>query len=149
MIPMERGHLALLMEVGYVYLGMQKYKEAKEVFEGVSCLKQESEIPLVALAGVFFCQGKLKEAVRIYNKALKLNPESLYAKAYLAESLFFDGDSDAAKKLLKEVDQAEAKGPVGDFARSLLGAIEKGFTPEKLSQVKELQEYYEKKKKNR
>jgi len=146
MISMASEHLALLMETGYIYLGMQRYKEAKEVFEGVASLKQESEIPLVALAGVFFCQGKLKEAIRIYNKALKLSPDSIYGKAYLAEALFFDGNKKEACSFLKEVDHAEPKGPVGDFARALLDAIEKGFTPEKLSQAKELKSLYEKKK---
>lgn len=146
MIPMAREHLALLMEAGYIYMGMRRYKEAKEIFEGVSVLKQESEIPLVALAGVSFCQGKLQEAIRIYQKALKLNGESLYAKAYLAEAFFFDGKKEEARGLLKEVDREEPKGPVGDFARALLEAIEKGFTPDELSQTKELEAYYEKKK---
>lgn len=149
MVSLSQQHLALLMEAGYIYLGMQRYQEAGEVFEGVHAFKPESEIPLVSLAGVSFCQGKLKEAKKIYEKALKLNPESLYGKAYLAETLFFDGEKEEAVRLLQEVDRAEAQGPVGDFARSLLSAIEKGFTPEKLSQAKELKEYYDKwKKKN-
>ena len=147
MVSLSQQHLALLMEAGYIYLGMQRYQEASEVFEGVHALKQESEIPLVALAGVSFCQGKLKEAKKIYEQALKLNPDSLYGKAYLAESLFFDGQKDQAIELLKEVDRAEPQGPVGDFARSLLDAIENGFTPEKLSQSKELKSYYDKQKK--
>lgn len=147
MVPLSQQHLALLMEAGYIYLGMQRFKEAQEVFEGVSAFKPESEIPLVALAGISFCQGKLKEAEKVYEKALKLNPDSLYGKAYLAETLFFDGQRGAAEQLLREVDRAEPQGPVGDFARSLLGAIENGFTPEKLSQAKELTTYYEKQKK--
>lgn len=146
MVPIHQEHLALLMEAGYIYLGMQRHDEAKQVFEGVSVLKRESEIPLVALAGVSFCQGKLKEAVKIYQKALKLNPESLYAKAYLAEALFFSGDNATALTLLREVDQKEPRGPVGDFARALKEAIEKGFTPETLSQAKELKGHYGKKK---
>ena len=147
MVPMEQQNLALMMEAGYVFLGMQRFKEAKEIFEGVSVLKPESEIPLVALAGVSFCQGKLDEAIKVYEKALKLNPESIYAKAYLGEALFFAGEKSTAIKNLKQVDDNDPKGPVGDFARALLDAIHKGFTPEKLSQVKEIQEYYEKKKK--
>ncbi|MDO8494179.1 MAG: tetratricopeptide repeat protein [Deltaproteobacteria bacterium] len=146
MIQMQREHLSLLMEIGYIYLGMQRYNEAKDVFDGISVLEEKSEIPLVALAGVSFCRGKLKEATKLYQKALKLNPESLYAKVYLAETLFFDGEKKEATKLLKEVDAAEPKGPTGDFARALLDAITKGFTPDALSQAKELKEHYAKKK---
>jgi len=148
MISMEQSQLALLMEAGYIYLGMQRFKEAKEVFEGVAALKPDSEIPLVALAGVSFCQGKLHEAIKVYKRALKLSPESIYAKAYLGEALFFSGEKSEAVKLLKEVDLKDSKGPVGDFARALLGAIQNGFTPEALSQEKEVREYYEKKKRH-
>lgn len=148
MIELEKQYLALLMEAGYVYMGMQRYKEARKVFEGVVALKKESEIPLVALAGISFCEGKLKEAIRIYQKALQLTPDSLYGKAYLAEALFFDGQKVEALSLLKEVDQKDPKGAVGDFARALLTAIQKGFTPETLSQSKEIEAYYAKKQKN-
>ncbi|OGQ05563.1 MAG: hypothetical protein A2W61_01745 [Deltaproteobacteria bacterium RIFCSPLOWO2_01_44_7] len=146
MVSMSNDHLALLMEAGYIYLGMQRYKEAKEVFEGVASLKPESEIPLVALAGVSFCQGKLEEAIRVYKKALKLSPDSIYAKAYLGETFFFAGQKEEAAKLLKEAEQNDRGGPVGDFCNALLDAIKKGFSPETLSQVKEVKEYYEKKK---
>ena len=145
MIGLDNRHLSLMLEAGYVYLGMQRFKEAKEVFEGVLVFKPESDIPLVALGGVSFCQGKLDDAIRSYKKALTLNGESLYAKAYLGEALFFKGDKKESIKLLKEVDDAEPKGPVGDFSRALLDAIHKGFTPETLSQAKEIKEYYAKK----
>lgn len=135
-----------MMEAGYIFLGMQRFKEAKEVFEGVAVLKPESEIPFVALGGVSFCQGKLKEAAAFYKKALQKAPESIYGKAYLGETLYFAGEKSKALALLKEVDEKEPNGPVGDFARALLDAIHKGFTPEALSQKKEIQEFYEKKK---
>jgi len=147
MISMKKEHLALMMEAGYIYLGMQRFKEAKEVFEGLIALKSDSEVPLVALAGVSFCQGKLVEAIRVYRKALKLNPESIYARAYLGEALFFAKEKTEALKLLKEIDKEDPKGAVGDFSRALLEAIQKGFDPETLSQVKEVKEYYAKKKK--
>lgn len=145
MVPLENEHLALMMEAGYIFLGMQRFDEAKEVFEGVAVFTPENEIPVVALGGLSFCQGKLKEAVKHYEKALKMVPESLFAKAYLGEALFFSGDKTKAEQLLKEVDRTEPKGPVGDFARALLEAIRQGYTPEKLSQKREIQEHYGKK----
>ena len=45
----------------------------------------DSEIPVVALGSVAFCEGKFKEAIRHYRKALKHNPESHFARAYLGE----------------------------------------------------------------
>ncbi len=145
MIAIHKEYLSLMLEAGYIYLGMQRFKEAKEVFEGVASLKPDSEIPWVALGGVSFCQGKLEEAIQTYKKALKLNPDSIYAKAYLGEALFFKGNKSEALKLLKEVDDSEPKSPVGNFSRALLDAIHKGFTPDALSQKKEVKEYYAKK----
>lgn len=146
MIPLASEHLALMMEAGYIFLGMRRFKEAREVFEGVAVLKPESEIPFVALGGVSFCQGKLKEAIDFYRKALQKTPESIYGKAYLGEALFFAGEKGKAVALLKEVDTLEANGPVGDFARALLDAIHKGFTPETLSQKKDVEKFYAKRK---
>lgn len=145
MVSLDKDQLSVMMEAGYILMGMQRFKEAKEVFEGLSVLEPASEIPIVALGGVSFCEGKLKEAIKLYQKALTLTPDSLYAKAYLGESLFFSGKKREAVQLLKEADEEDPKGAVGDFARALLDAIHQGFTPEKLSQKKEIEAYYAKK----
>lgn len=146
MIHLDKEHLAVMMEAGYVFMGMSRFQEAKEVFEGVACIRPESEVPIVALGGVAFCQGKLKEAIGWYEKALKMVPDSLYGKAYLGETLFFSGDKSGAVQFLKEVDAKDSKGAIGDFARALLDAIHKGFTPEKISQKDEIKKHDEKKR---
>jgi tetratricopeptide (TPR) repeat protein len=145
MTTLDRENLGLMMEAGYVYLGMQRFKEARDVFEGVTSLAPESEIPLIALGSVDFCQGKFTNAIRRYKKALKLDAESLYAKAYMGEALFFRGKKAEAVKQLEEVNRLDPKGRAGDFARALLDAINKGFTPRALSGVDEIKEYVKKK----
>ncbi len=142
---MEREHLGLMMEAGYVYLGMQRFKEARDVFEGVASLAADSEIPLVAIGSVDFCQGKFTNAIRRYKKALKLNPESSYAMAYMGEALFFMGKKAEAMKQLEAVAKLEPGGKAADFAMALLDAIKKGFTPQSLSGVDEVKEYVKKK----
>ena len=103
MIDVNREDLVVMMEAGYVYLGMQRFTEARKVFEGVSVLAQDSEVPLIALGQVDFCEGKFSKAISKYKKALKMDPESVHAIAYMAEALFFDGENDEAIKLFKEV----------------------------------------------
>ncbi len=126
MIGMEKGHLAVMMEAGYIFLGMRRYKEAHELFEGLEVLAPESELPLVALGNVEFCTGKLSKAMRHYERALKVVPNSAFAKVYLGEALFFDGKVERAKELLSEVAKVD-RGGAGDFARALLDAIKKGI----------------------
>lgn len=145
MTTLDRESLGLMMEAGYVYLGMQRFKEARDVFEGVTSLASDSEIPLIALGSVDFCQGKFTNAIRRYKKALKLDAESLYAKAYMGEALFFMGKKAEAVKQLEEVNKKDPSGRAGDFARALLDAINKGFTPQALSGVDEIKAYVKKK----
>ncbi len=130
MIDIERKYLVIMMEAGYIYLGMQRFKESREVFKGVSILSKDSEIPLIALGGVDFCEGKFDSAVTWYKKALKIDPESVFAKVYLGEVLFFAGKKKEAIKLLEEVSGIDRKGGAGEFARAFLDAVNQGFTPE-------------------
>jgi tetratricopeptide (TPR) repeat protein len=125
----------MLLEVGYLYLGMQKFKEAAEVFEGVTTLAPKSEVPIVALGNVYCVQGKFDQAVKTYQKALEIEPKSAFATAYLGEALFFKGDKDEAIKTLNQASKMDPDGKSGDFARSLIDLVKKGFTPD-LSHLK-------------
>ncbi len=142
MIDIDRRYLVIMMEAGYVYLGMQRFKEAYQVFEGVAAMAPTSEIPLVALGGVDFCIGRFDRAIKWYKKALKIDPTSIFAKVYLGESLFFSGKKDEAVKILQEVGKADPKGGAGDFARALLDAINQGFTPKMLAGFENIKERY-------
>ena len=144
MIDIDRKYLVVMMEAGYIYLGMQKFKEAYEVFEGVVALAPDSDIPLVALGGVDFCLGKFATAIKWYKKALKIDPTSIFAKVYIGEALFFAGKKNEAVKTLKEVGRDDPKGGAGDFARALLDAIEQGFSPQMLAGFKAEKESHEK-----
>ncbi len=135
---LSREHLALMMEAGYILLGMRRFKEAGEVMEGIAAMAPDSDIPLVAVGSVAFCQGKFRTAVKEYERALKLNPTSMFAKAYRGESLFFMGQHDAAREQLTSVVKEDASGKAGIFAKALLDAIDKGFTPGMLSGVDEV-----------
>ena len=135
MIPVPSEDLRILLEAGYLYLAMQKYKEAKEVFEGVVILAPKSEVPLVALGNVYCVQGKFEQAIKTYEEALEIDPKSAFAIAYLGEALFFHGKAELSKQTLEKAAKIDPNGKSGDFARSLLELIKKGFVPN-LSQLK-------------
>jgi tetratricopeptide (TPR) repeat protein len=129
MIPVPSEDLRILLESGYLYLGMQRYKEAKEVFEGVVALAPKSEVPLVALGNVYCVQGKFDQAIKTYQEALQVEPNSAFATAYLGEALFFRGQKEKAVEMLEKASKMDPSGKSGEFARSLLDLIKKGFTP--------------------
>lgn len=129
MIPVPSEDLRILLESGYLYLGMQRYKEAKEVFEGVVVLAPKSEVPLVALGNVYCVQGKFDQAIKTYQEALEVEPNSAFATAYLGEAQFFKGQKEKAVGNLEKASKMDPSGKSGEFARSLLDLIKKGFTP--------------------
>lgn len=129
MIDLDRYYLAVMVEAGFIYLGMQRFGEAKKVFEGARTIAPENDIPVVALGNVEFCEGNFKKAVRHYDDALKINAESLFAKVYKGEALFFDDKRDEAVETLREVKRTDPRGSAGGFAIALLDAIKDGFTP--------------------
>lgn len=135
---LSREHLALMMEAGYILLGMRRFKEAGEVMDGIAVMAPDSDIPLVALGSVAFCQGKFRTAIKEYDKAIKLNPDSMFAKAYKGEALFFMGKTQDARDQLSQVVKEDVDGKAGAFAKSLLDAVDKGFTPGMLTGVDEI-----------
>jgi tetratricopeptide (TPR) repeat protein len=130
MISVSSEDMRILMEAGYLYLGTHRYKEAQEVFEGVVVLVPKSEVPLVALGNVFCVQGEFDRAIKTYEKALEVEPKSAFAKAYLGEALLFKGDQASSMKTLEEASRLDPDGKSGDFARSLIDLIKKGFSPD-------------------
>jgi tetratricopeptide (TPR) repeat protein len=130
MIAVPSEDLRILMEAGYLYLGMLRYKEAQEVFEGVVALAPKSDVPLVALGNVFCVQAQFDKAIKTYQQALSVDPQSAFAQAYLGEALLFKGEKDQALDTLKKASTMDPKGKSGDFARSLIELINKGFTPD-------------------
>lgn len=130
MITVPSEDLRVLMEAGYLYLGMLRYKEAQEVFEGVVALAPKSDVPLVALGNVFCVQAQFDKAIKHYQQALSVDPESAFAQAYLGEALLFKGENGKAMEALEKASQMDPQGKSGDFARSLIELINKGFTPD-------------------
>jgi predicted Zn-dependent protease len=128
MIQIDRKYLQVMMEAGYIFMGMHRFKEARAMFEGLAAIAPESEVPLVALGNVDFCENRLLGAIRHYKQALKLDPASVFAKVYMGEAIFFAGEREKGLELLAEVAKAD-RGGAGDFARALINAIKQGFEP--------------------
>ncbi|MEL6189764.1 MAG: hypothetical protein AAFU79_34510, partial [Myxococcota bacterium] len=77
LIEVPRSEIALLLECGYLYLEMNKAREAEEIFSGVASLVPASEVPLICLGNLFFSQGRYDRALRFHRDALKKNPDSV------------------------------------------------------------------------
>lgn len=132
MIDVPRDDLVLMLEAGYIYLAMGRFREAREVFEGISVLAPKHEVPRVALANVLFAQKKFLNAIRVLKEAIRLNPKSAFAFSHLGEALLFNGKKDEALKALGRAQELEPRGKAAGFARSLSDLVKQGFEPAKL-----------------
>jgi tetratricopeptide (TPR) repeat protein len=126
LIPVSQGEVGLLLESGYLYLEMQKYKEAEEIFTGVAALVPHSDVPLICLGNLHFSQGRYERALKFHKEALKKNPESALAQAHVGETLVFMKKKSEAKEALEKAIQMEPDGDAAAFANSLLDGIAAG-----------------------
>lgn len=125
-IPVKQTEIALLLEAGYLYMEMQKPKEAEEIFAGVAALVPHSEIPVICLGNLAFSQGRYDRAMKHQKDALQRNPSSALAQAHLGEALLFAKKRPEAKAALEKVLEMEPDGDAAAFARSLLDGLAAG-----------------------
>lgn len=126
LIEVPQGEVGLLLESGYLYLEMQKYKEAEEIFTGVAALVPHSEVPLICLGNLHFSQGRFERALKFQRDALKRNPDSALAQAHMGEALLFMKKKGEAKAALEKAIEMEPDGDAAAFASSLLDGIAAG-----------------------
>lgn len=125
-VDVPQSEIALLLEAGYLFMELGKWKEAQDVFSGVAALIPHSEVPHVALGNMFFAQGKFQQALKSHRDALKTAPGSALAQAHIGEALIFLKKFDEGLQALNKAIQMEPEGLAADFARSLLEAHDVG-----------------------
>ena len=125
-IPVPQTEIALLLECGYLYMEMQKFKEAEEVFQGVAALVPHSEVPLICLGNLHFSQGRFERALKFHKDALQRRPDSALAQAHVGEALLFSKKRAEAKTALEKAIAMEPEGDAAAFAKSLLDAAAAG-----------------------
>ena len=123
LVDVSQEEIALLLESGYLYLEMQKTREAEEIFAGVAALLPHSEVPLICLGNLHFSQGRYERALKFHRDALKRNPKSALAQAHTGEALLFMKRRPEAKAALEQAVALDPDGDAAAFAHSLLNAM--------------------------
>src|SRR5215469_8474138 len=99
------NEMRLMLEAGCVYRYARRYREARDIFQGVRALVPTQEVADLALAGVSLDEGKLEEAEAHCRRALELNRSSALAYAQLGEiQMLKDRAADARQSLQKSLD---------------------------------------------
>lgn len=122
-VPVPQTEIALLLEAGYLYMEMQKFREAEEVFDGVAALVPHSDVPMICLGNLAFSQGQYQRALKFHREAAKKVPDSALAHAHQGEALLFLKKRKDAKAALDKAVELDPDGPAGAFAKSLLDGM--------------------------
>lgn len=111
--------IRLMLEAGCVYRYAQRFREARDIFQGVRALLPTSEVADLALAGVSLDEGKLDEAEAHCRRALELNRASAAAYVQLAEIQLLQKDGAGARQSLQQSMEISPNGPAATLAREL------------------------------
>ena len=119
-INITPDELRLLLETGYLYMHMNRLKEAKEVFEGIIPLAPKNEVVYTSLANTLYALGQTDEAEKYYKIAIQLNPNNTFTLANYGDLLLFKGEIQKGKELLHKVIELAPNSPDANLATNLL-----------------------------
>lgn len=108
----------LLMRIGFLASDCANAPVAEKLFQAVLLAKPSSEAPIIGLAYNAILAGRFDEAITLLKeKALKINPDSATAKAYLGLALGCKGEKEASHTILKEVASQSEGTTTAHFAK--------------------------------
>ncbi|HEY4046381.1 MAG TPA: tetratricopeptide repeat protein [Acidobacteriaceae bacterium] len=112
--------LRLMLEAGCVYRYAGRFREARDIFQGVRALLPTREVADLALAGVSMDEGKLDEAEAHCRRALELNRASAAVHAQLAEIQLLQNNRVGARQSLQRSMEISPNGSTAALASALL-----------------------------
>jgi tetratricopeptide (TPR) repeat protein len=118
-VQVSNDEVALLMEAGLIYRDARRFDDAAVVFKGVRALLPKSDVPEIALGTLEFERGNVDLAITHYQAALRINSNSAYAHAHIAEVQVFRRNLEAAREHVRRAVELDPRGEVGRYARSL------------------------------
>ena len=112
--------LRLLMESGFVLRAAGRLDDAADIFRGARELLPEADAPLVALGSIELQRGLPEAAQALCEEALRLRPDSLYARVHRAEAMLAQLNRAEAETELREIIAAAPDSPHSRTAQALL-----------------------------
>lgn len=121
-----KDDFVLLLESGFIAAGQTDEDAASKLFRAAQLLNQQSVLPKVGFGYVHLLKLELKQACKLFDEVLKVDPENHMAQALLGLSTALTvKEADKGEKIL-ETSLKETKDPsVKNMAKTGLEFIEK------------------------
>jgi predicted Zn-dependent protease len=123
-VPISNEELRVMLETGYILREAAKFDEAELLFRGVIEFLPDSDVPQVGLGTVFLQKGDFSAAQDVCQKALEINPTSVYARVHYAEALLFGNQREKAETELQDIIGSNPDSPHCQTAQALLDAAD-------------------------
>jgi predicted Zn-dependent protease len=119
-VKVPTKEIALMMEVGHLCRYARRFREARDIFQGVGTLLRGRDTADLALAAVAFDEQKFDEAETLCRRVLNNDRRNVSAYAQLAELHISRNEMADALNLLKVARDLRAAEPVASFVNALL-----------------------------
>ena len=108
-----------MMEVGHLCRYARRFREAREIFQGVSALLRERDAADLALAAVAFDEQKFDDAETLCRRVLNSDRRNVSAYTQLAELHISRNETADALNVLKVARDLRPSEPVASLVNSL------------------------------
>jgi predicted Zn-dependent protease len=119
-VEIPTKEIALMMEVGHLCRYARRFREARDIFQGVGTLLRVRDTADLALAAVAFDEQKFDEAKTLCRRVLNNDRRNVSAYAQLAELHISRNEMADALNLLKVARDLRPAEPVASFVNALL-----------------------------
>ena len=111
--------IALMMEVGHLCRYARRFREARDIFQGVGTLSHVRDAADLALAAVAFDERKFDEAETLCRRVLNNDKRNVLAYAQLAEVHISSNELSDARNALKMARDLRPVEPISSFVNAL------------------------------
>jgi predicted Zn-dependent protease len=118
-VKIPTKEIALMMEVGHLCRYARRFREARDIFQGVGTLLRVRDTADLALAAVAFDEQKFDEAETLCRRVLNNDRRNVSAYTQLAELYICRNEMADALNLLKVARDLRPAEPVASFVNSL------------------------------
>lgn len=123
-LSVSNNELRVMLETGYILREAARFDQAETVFRSAMEFLPDSEVPHVGLGTVFLQRGDFASAAETCQKALEINPSSLFARVHYAEALLFGRERERAEDELRAIIESDPASPQARTAEALLEAAD-------------------------
>lgn len=121
-----KEHLVLLLEAGFIAANRMDEDSAVKLFKAASLLNKEATLPKVGLGYIHLLKLELKQACRVFEEVLKIEPHNDMAKTLLGLSMTLTTDQVAkGEQLLSDVGTHTSDDQIKLLADNAIDFVEK------------------------